>query len=113
MNNEVLYVIGLCFLAFITGRLMVSKKEASEKLSMPLFSILALGSINYVALYEYWLIAGLALTTSYFFGFAGKDSIRPFWRNWFKPKAKKAIGDWQQTPRTKSDDDHSDVGIGS
>lgn len=112
MNDGVLYVAGLCLVAFSTGRLMVSKKEMNESLSRPLFAIMALGCINYVALYDHWLLAGLAVGTAYFFGFAGKDSVKPFWRNWFKPKAKRTIGDWQQEPRTKNEDDHSDVGIG-
>lgn len=113
MSSEVLYVFGLCLLAFITGRLMVSKKEASEQLSRPLFGILALFCINYVALYQHWFLAGLTLLIAYFLGFAGKDSLKPLWRNWFKPKARKKVGRWERDTNAKHEDDHSDVGIGS
>ena len=113
MTNEVLYVFFFCCLSFLTGRVMVSNKQTSNDFSQPLFGLLVLGSINYVALYEHWWLAGPALLVSYFFGFSGKDSLRLPLRNNVRPKIRKTVGTWGHQPKAKSDDDHSDVGIGS
>ncbi len=104
MDKEVLYLIALCFLTFATGRLMVSNKERNIQLSGSLFILSALGFINYLTLYDHWLMASLTVATSYFFGFAGKDSVKRFLRQKARPWSKKTFGDLDKIPVLDEDE---------
>ena len=115
MSIEVLLALVLGFASFVSGRLQASSKEGRQKVGEGLLisNVLLFWAV-YLPLYggELWWI-GFFLLAGYLIGIFGKDSVKLPLRNNIRPRIKKQIGSWEHPPKAQSNDDHSDVGIGS